>query len=153
MGQVFLFWDSTGKRYIYKLVTKEKFCDKTNLSTLSKLQEAMKIHASTSSVSTNAIPKLDCGLDQMNWQEVETTSWYLRLCRRANSNIYSWWKWSSRAVRWKRWWVLCWRVDRTIQWRNFPWKQWVRNRLYERLQILPTNLRQTIPGPLRKRSQ
>ena len=70
MGQVFPFWDSTGKRYIYNLVTKERYCDKPNLSTLSKTLESMKIHASTNGVSTIAIPKLGCGLDQMNWQEV-----------------------------------------------------------------------------------
>ena len=70
MGQVYPFWDSTGKRYIFNLVTKERFCDKPNLSTLSKTLEAMKIHASTICVSTIAIHKLGCGLDQMNWQEV-----------------------------------------------------------------------------------
>ena len=70
MGQVFPFWDSTGKRYIYNQVTKERFCDKPNLSTLSKTLEAMKTHAKTNAVSTVAIPKLGCGLDQMNWQEV-----------------------------------------------------------------------------------
>ena len=70
MGQVYPFWDSTGKRYIYNLVTKERFCDKPNLSTLSKTIEAMKVHASTSGVSTIAIPKIGCGLDQMNWQEL-----------------------------------------------------------------------------------
>ena len=32
--------------------------------------EAMKNHASTNSVSAFAIPKLGCGLDQMNWQEI-----------------------------------------------------------------------------------
>ena len=70
MGQVYPFWDSTGKRYIYNLATKERFCVKTNLSTLSTTLEAMKSHASTKGVSTFAIPKLGCGLDQMNWQEV-----------------------------------------------------------------------------------
>ena len=30
----------------------------------------MKIHASTKCVSTIAVPKLGCGFDQMNWQEV-----------------------------------------------------------------------------------
>ena len=30
----------------------------------------MKIHASTNGVSTIAIPKFGCGLDQLNWQEV-----------------------------------------------------------------------------------
>ena len=29
----------------------------------------MNIHASTNGVSTTAIPKLGCGLDQMNWQK------------------------------------------------------------------------------------
>ena len=70
MGQGYPFWDSTGKRYIYHLVTKEKFCDKPNLSTLSKTLGAMKIHASTNGVSTIATPKLGYGLDQMNWQDV-----------------------------------------------------------------------------------
>ena len=70
MGQVYPFWDSTGKRYIYNLVTKERFCDKPNLPTLSKTLEAKKIHASTNGVSTIAIPKLACELDQMDWQEV-----------------------------------------------------------------------------------
>ena len=71
MGQVFPFWDSMGKRYFYNLVTKERFCDKPDLSALSKILEAMKIHASTNDVSTIAISKLDRGLDQMNWQEIE----------------------------------------------------------------------------------
>ena len=70
MGQVFPFWDSTGKRYIYNLVTKERFCDNSDLSTVSKTFEAMKNHASTNGVSTIAIPQLGCGLDQMKWQEV-----------------------------------------------------------------------------------
>ena len=51
-------------------MTKERFCDKPNLSTLSKTLEAMKIHAGTNGVSTLAIPKIGCGLDQMNWQDV-----------------------------------------------------------------------------------
>ena len=70
MGQVFPFWDSTGERCIYNLITKERFCDKPSLSTLSKTLEAMKSHASMNGVSTIAIPKHGCGLDQMNWQEV-----------------------------------------------------------------------------------
>ena len=70
MGQVYPFWDLTGKRYIYNLVSKERFYDKPNLLTLSKTLEATKFHASTDGVSTIAIPKLGCGLDQMNWQEV-----------------------------------------------------------------------------------
>ena len=70
MDQVYPFCDSTRKRYIYNLVTKERFCDKPNLSTLSEALEAMKIPASTNDVTTFAVPKVGCGLDQMNWQEV-----------------------------------------------------------------------------------
>ena len=70
MGQVYPFWDSTGKRYIYNLVTKERFFDKPNLSILSKTLKTMKTHAIANFVSTIDKPKLDCGLDQINWQEV-----------------------------------------------------------------------------------
>ena len=69
-GQVYPFWDSTGKCYIYNLVIKERFCVKPNLSTLSKTLEAMKIHVITKGVSTIAIPKHGCGMDEMNWREV-----------------------------------------------------------------------------------
>ena len=51
-------------------MTKEKFCDKLNLLTLSKALEALKIHASTTGVPPVAIPKLGSGLDQMNGREV-----------------------------------------------------------------------------------
>ena len=68
MGQVYPFWVSTGNRSIDNLVTKRK--DKPKLLTLSKTLEAKKIHASLNGVSTIAILKLGCGLDQMNWQEV-----------------------------------------------------------------------------------
>ena len=68
-GQVYPFWDSTGKRYIYNLMTKERFSDKPNLSTLCKTLEAMTVHASTNDVSTIAMHNFGYGLDQLNWQE------------------------------------------------------------------------------------
>ena len=70
MGKVYPFWGSTGKRYIYNLLTKERFYEKPNPSTLSKTLEVMKIHASMNGVSAIAIHKLGCGLHQTNWQEV-----------------------------------------------------------------------------------
>ena len=66
MGQVFPFWDSTGRRYIYNLVTKKKFSDKPNLSTVSKTLQSMKAHARKHGVSFIAMPKNGWGLDQMN---------------------------------------------------------------------------------------
>ena len=66
MGQVFPFWDSTGRRYIYNLATKQRFFDKPDLSTLLTTLVTMKSHAAMHGVSTIAIPKIGCGLDQMN---------------------------------------------------------------------------------------
>ena len=69
-GQVFPFCDFLNRRYIYKHVTKEKFSDKPHLPTLLSTLEAMKSHASMYGISTVAIPKIGCGLDKMNWQDV-----------------------------------------------------------------------------------
>ena len=69
-GQIFPFWDQTGNRYIYNLVTKTNYSEKPNLRTLSLTLEEMKSHARLHGISTIAIPKIGCVLDQMNWQEV-----------------------------------------------------------------------------------
>ena len=69
-GQIFPFWDQTGNRYIYNLVTKTKYSEKPNLRTLSLTLDEMKSHAQLHGISTIAIPKIGCGLDQMNCQEV-----------------------------------------------------------------------------------
>ena len=68
--QVFPFWDSSSRRYIYNLVTKEKYSDKTDLQTLATTLQSMQSHATMHGVSTIAIAKIGCGLDQMNWQDV-----------------------------------------------------------------------------------
>ena len=51
-------------------MTKERFYDKPDLPTLPTTLEAMKSHAGMNGISTIAIPKIGCGLYQMNWQEV-----------------------------------------------------------------------------------
>ena len=66
-GQGFPFWVQTGNRYIYNLVTKTKCFEKLNLPTLSLTLEEMKSHGRLYGISTIAIPKIRCGLDQMNW--------------------------------------------------------------------------------------
>ena len=83
MDQVFSFWDSSGRRYIYNLVTKDKFSDKLDLQTLATRLQNMQAHATMHGVATIAIPKTGCGLDQMNWQDV------VKLLRKifANSDI------------------------------------------------------------------
>ena len=52
-------------------MTKTKFSEKPNLTTLSLTLEEMKSHAPLYGISTIAIPEIGCGLDdQKNWQEV-----------------------------------------------------------------------------------
>ena len=69
-GQTFPFWDRVGNRYIYNLVTKTNLSEKPTRPSLSLILEEMKSHARLYGISTIAIPKIGCGLDQMNWQEV-----------------------------------------------------------------------------------
>ena len=68
--QVFPFWDSSSRRYVYNLVTKEKYSDKPDLQTLATTLQNMQAHATMHGVSTIALAKIGCGLDQMNWQDV-----------------------------------------------------------------------------------
>ena len=70
MDQVFPFWDSSSRRYIYNLVTKEKLSYKPDLQTLATTLQNMQAHATMQGVSAIAIPKIGCGLDQMYWQDV-----------------------------------------------------------------------------------
>ena len=64
--QVFPFWDSSSRRYIYNLVKKKKYSDKPDLQTLATTLQIMQSHATMHGVSTIAIPKIGCGLDQMS---------------------------------------------------------------------------------------
>ena len=69
--QVFPFWDSSSRRYIYNLVTKEKYSDKPDLQTLATTLRGTRSYATMHrGVSTIAITKIGCGLDQINWQDV-----------------------------------------------------------------------------------
>ena len=68
--QLFSFWDSSSRWYIYNLVTKKKYSDKPHLQSLATTLQNMQAHATMHGVPTIAIPKIGCGLDQMNWQDV-----------------------------------------------------------------------------------
>lgn len=60
------------KRFIYNLVTKEKFSDKPTYETLESSLRALREHALKNGVSQLAMPKIGCGLDQLNWNAVRT---------------------------------------------------------------------------------
>ena len=68
--QVFPFWDSSSRRYIYNLVPKEKYSDKPDLQTLVTTLQNMQAYATMHGISSIAIPKTGCGIDQINWQDV-----------------------------------------------------------------------------------
>ena len=51
-------------------MTKEKCSDKPDLQTLAPTLQNMQAQSTMHGVSTIAIPKIGCGLDQMNWQDV-----------------------------------------------------------------------------------
>ena len=51
-------------------MTKEKSSDKPDLRTLATILQNKQAQATVHGVSTIGIPKIGCGLDQMNWQDV-----------------------------------------------------------------------------------
>lgn len=59
----------TSWRGEYNLVTKEKFWQKPTLQTLRQALTNMKIFGENN--DKIAMPKIGCGLDRLNWQEVE----------------------------------------------------------------------------------
>ena len=68
--RAFALWGSSSRRYFYKPVTKEKYSDKLDLPTVSTTLQNMKDHAMVQKVSTIGMPKIGCGLNQMNWKDV-----------------------------------------------------------------------------------
>ncbi|KAK3098050.1 hypothetical protein FSP39_015596, partial [Pinctada imbricata] len=61
-----------GKRFIYYLVTKPKFQDKPTYDTLRSSLNAMKKHCITHNVTSVSMPRIGCGLDRLQWEEVST---------------------------------------------------------------------------------
>ena len=68
--QAFAYWDPSPKRFKYNLVTKEKYTDKPNLSTLATTLHNMQAQATMHKVSAIVTPKIGYGLNQINWQNV-----------------------------------------------------------------------------------
>jgi len=60
------------ERYIYNLVTKEKYSDKPTYESVKKSLEAMKSHALSNGVAQISMPMIGCGLDGLNWPAVRT---------------------------------------------------------------------------------
>ena len=59
-----------GGRFIYNLVTKEKFSDSPTYDNLRLTIDKMKDHALKNFVKEISMPKIGCGLDQLKWNVV-----------------------------------------------------------------------------------
>ncbi|XP_026854016.2 ADP-ribose glycohydrolase OARD1 isoform X2 [Electrophorus electricus] len=57
-------------RFVYYLITKKRYNHKPTYETLRQSLEAMKAHCIASGVTRLSMPRIGCGLDQLNWEKV-----------------------------------------------------------------------------------
>lgn len=57
-------------RFIYYLITKERFSNKPTYNTLRSSLEAMKAHCQKNKVVSLSMPRIGCGLDRLDWLKV-----------------------------------------------------------------------------------
>jgi len=70
VGEVAVLKDRS--RYIYNLVTKEKYHGKPTYESLRRSLQCMKEHAVKNGVLDICMPKIGCGLDGLDWSAVRT---------------------------------------------------------------------------------
>ena len=59
-----------GDRYIYYLVTKDRYFHKPTLGDLRRSLECAQCHCQLHGVTRLAMPRIGCGLDRLNWPDV-----------------------------------------------------------------------------------
>lgn len=69
VGDVAVLTD--GQRYIYYLVTKQRYYHKPTLRNLERSLKALKCHCDAVGVTKLAMPLIGCGLDRLQWADVE----------------------------------------------------------------------------------
>ncbi|XP_019638088.1 PREDICTED: O-acetyl-ADP-ribose deacetylase 1-like [Branchiostoma belcheri] len=60
----------TEQRYVYYLVSKEKYWQKPTYRSLESSLQAMRAHCEQHQVSRLAMPRIGCGLDRLQWERV-----------------------------------------------------------------------------------
>ena len=70
VGEIAVLRDRS--RFIYNLVTKEKYYGKPSYESLRQALEKMKEHAVMNKVTEICMPKIGCGLDGLQWSVVRT---------------------------------------------------------------------------------
>ena len=64
-------WLPETRRYLYHLVTKQKYFNKPKYSTLRASLERMRTHAENNSIPRISMPCIRTGLDQLDWDKVK----------------------------------------------------------------------------------
>ena len=59
-----------GSKYVYNLVTKERYYQKPTYAALRNSLVTMRDHAVAHNVKEIAMPKIGCGLDKLEWSQV-----------------------------------------------------------------------------------
>jgi O-acetyl-ADP-ribose deacetylase (regulator of RNase III) len=59
------------ERFVYYLITKSRYFDRPTYETLEDSLKAMKTHCVTNNVKALSMPKIGCGLDKLEWDQVE----------------------------------------------------------------------------------
>ena len=69
---LFAQWIEQERRYVYHMVTKPRHFEKPTYESVKTLLQQMMIHAEWSGVKRISLPRIGCGLDQLNWSEVKS---------------------------------------------------------------------------------
>lgn len=63
--------DTDSKRFVYYLITKQRYFHKPTMESLEKSLVDMREHCLSHQVTRLAIPRLGCGLDRLDWKDVK----------------------------------------------------------------------------------
>ena len=69
---VFAQWIEGERRYVYHLVTKQRYFEKPTYESVKTSLRQMRTHAEWSGVHRISLPRIGCGLDQLNWSEMRS---------------------------------------------------------------------------------
>ena len=69
---VFAQWIEGERRYVYHLVTKQRYFEKPTYESVKTSLQQMRTHAEWSGVNRIGLPRMGCGLDKLNWSEIRS---------------------------------------------------------------------------------
>ena len=70
INDVLIFTDPKSGQILYNLFIKQKYFQKPTYNAIFNTLSEMKDHAIANNIRSIAMPKIACGLDKMNWEEV-----------------------------------------------------------------------------------